>query len=136
MPTREEMITKIYQEIADKTLSEWCLIDYDLKQDWKTYIMKIIDVDMSNPKYVSYKIWLDRYNSRDIQSNIHKFETIWHPVMIWDILYYMDYDIKSWNRDDWQLCKDLVCHYREQRKPIEAQDDDCIKFVFDLLPKN
>lgn len=64
---------------------------------------------------------------------------IWQNVIIiWDVL---DYKEKEINNFKWQhhwseleyFIRNLSKVWKEKRKPIEEQSDDCIKFVFDNL---
>jgi hypothetical protein len=66
----------------------------------------------------------------------------WHlmsiePVRIWDVL---EYALSQHNVEMSFTWKEevlkIVFEWDFLRLPIEKQSDDCIKFVFDLLPKN
>lgn len=91
---------------------------------------------------------IKKYNDRQICLycwNIAHWE-YWYniPVMIWDVMDYFEKnnlsDYIDWVTFDdyWNLYEFdnfLIQDWKEKRKPIEEQSDDCIKFVFDLLPK-
>lgn len=105
---------------------KWCSIAV-IDKNWNQYQIqdrhRIIDKEPFKPKYKlneehfiekiydSYNDWRVVYNDRKDYKNI---DIIWHPVMIWDVLDYKDYDIKSWNRDDGDLMKNLISYWEEK----------------------
>lgn len=62
-------------------------------------------------------------------------ENIWHPVMIWDVMYYIRK--KYWNNHSWFHTDrfKLIDLRSKEREPIEWQYDECINFVHSLIPK-
>ena len=131
MKTREEMIEAIYKKIADKTLKIWTKIKR--KVNWKM----IDDIILWKKDDCIYRTDLWYVN---IITQVLDFEK-YNPVMIWDVFDYfqietaielfdMDY---SWPQDNWY--SKVFNKWKYKRLPIEKQSDECIKFVFDLLPK-
>ena len=117
--TKEEKIKAIYKNIADKTKNFWCKIE----RQWNYYIV------IEWRHFIYEKTW--KYLKTTSQS-IEELscESIWHPVMIWDVL---DYISKKTFREF--LYNYLIENWKEKRKPIEEQSSDCIDYVFNLLPK-
>lgn len=104
------MIQKIYKVIADKTLSFGCKFFHKgTGEIWRySYIWK--DKDMTK--------WI---------------KIIWHPVMIWDVLEFSDKLDKKWKRYWYTLCNRIIDLWKDKRKPIDDQSEECIKFVHSLL---
>lgn len=129
---REDKIKKIYEVIADKTLSFGCnvLLMWHKKR-------KVRDIVNCIDKWPFIKT--ERYDNTEFDKN--EYSIIWHPVMIWDVIdYNMDME---WNYElnpeynnwlDWDFIRDKTITLRENlRRPIEEQTDECIDFVFWLL---
>lgn len=66
-PTKEQMLARIYEVIADKTLSFWCLLTWWLIFDTKQSVMTEYDEKFDN--------WPE----------ILPEEIIWHPLTWWRI---------------------------------------------------
>lgn len=133
--TKQDKIDKIYEVIADKTLSFWCrIIDKD---------SGFVDIITNNYWDI---IWL---TTKDVHPDDDFFKEdimkiIWHPVMIGDVLdwaeknkyrsYLSNNIIESenqyLNRMLW-----ITNIWWEKRKPIEEQSDICIDIIYDLKNK-
>jgi len=116
----QEKIDKIYEVIADKTLSFGCKVD-DKFSSWIGRIIRSYQ-DGSVDIYRDNKFWF-----KDVRYLLRNQKTIiWHPVMIWDVL-------------DWSEAKELkytrdICYsWKDKRKPIEDQTDETIDFVYSLV---
>lgn len=133
--TKEEMINAIHTEMADKTLSEWCIIYNKISGTndvvWNIFIT--VDDKLIEPRF-------DGIMDKD------EYEIIWHPVRIGDVLKYIDtnccfIDDGEWNKSRDMKALDALLHslfynfVGKQDRPIEEQDELCIKFVFDLIKK-
>ena len=115
---REERIKAIYEKIADKTLSFGCRMyseDYD------------------------YYFYTDEYQREYSECD----NIIWHPIMLWDVLEYM-WDIAKIKAfkfpeeeliDIKKLAFEIMLYWQFKRKPIEAQSDECIEFVYNIIKK-
>ncbi len=157
---KQQMLTKIYEIIADKTLSPWCRI---LRKKYR----EVNWVKGAEPRegfigqrFVSQKtvgfgvfysdtwtyavtefadyILNDRFDDWEL-----KFEIIWHPVMIGDVLDWIEKNKMEWaNRDHleeekyefWDMLNYLCAMRWTKNQPIDNQSGDCIKYVYDLLP--
>lgn len=147
-PTREEMIKKIYEVIADKTLSFGCKVHYLMdrgKREW----YHIVWTDLPNCWFHWWlcEDWRWRFDESGESRPAYQVETdeiIWHPVMIWDVLDWIEVNSKSWIQYDetisffnWEVrteINDMFILRGETRKPIEEQHDQCIAFIHSLLP--
>lgn len=150
---KQQMLERIYDVIADKTLSFGCVIKSKLH--WLVTITEIFDVCDDDIKehvlwnglphweqlYLRYKMYSWNVSLNDIKS------VIWHPVMIGDVyqwlfdnrmecnVVYAKNPIRWWKVEPYSNNKEFIFHRREnRRKPIDDQSDECIKFVYDLLP--
>ena len=111
-PTREEMIDRIYEVMADKTLSFGCRIQHS---NWDIF------------KTTGVGGWLATND-----------KIIGHPVMIWDVFDWCM--VELWNlRHYWETNKvddnfrKLLWLRDDFRKPIKKQSDDCITFIYNLV---
>lgn len=133
MKTKEEMIKAIYEKVADKTLSFWCKIQEFY--EWKNYTHIIINIVNKNEKYyyIRYEDWIWNFNKLTTK-------IIWHPVMFGDMVNYFEINnIKLYNEYfhnivhfEWVL-ENLSKIWKEKRKPIEEQSDECIKYFYNLI---
>ena len=130
-PTKQEMIDKIYEVIADKTLSfgcrimtEWDIVKF-LRVEEEMVLWPTVTCLRENEKIVGI-MW---FNVKNI---------IWHPVMIWDVfdfLYWSDIEPPV-DYTDQDVIEEIFVIWKEKRKPIEDQSIECIEFIYSLLPKN
>ena len=139
--TKEEMIKVIYEKIADKTLSKWCLLQEIVNKELCITILEKLDEKTNRfywettyktiSRYLSSLHWWVVYSISDTTiSFIEKwYKIIWHPVMIWDCLSYINY-ITIWVD---YTTKDILIFWTKKRKPIEEQSDDCITYIYNLI---
>lgn len=137
MITKEEMISKIYEKVSDKTLSFGC----KMVEWWTTYIFLYKkSIDSSNKEY---NIYLNPITKLEYQKSFID-KIIWHPVMIWDILDYIyinkDELFFQWDMDMQNFASYfsvsiwwLLEKWEHKRKPLEEQSDDCIKYIYNLI---
>jgi len=99
MPSKEEMLKVIYEEIADKTLSKWCLINnyrdsYRWNEEENLFVVSVWKnklVCFNNTRYwQSWEepmTWIHVINTKK-ERNTEEwwYEIIWHPVLIGDCL--------------------------------------------------
>lgn len=133
--TREEKIAKIYDVIADKTLSFWCkvfhswvvcfvLSDYSDNERFLVWDTVAKDTGAGSTMYTN-RIWKEKIQN-----------IIWHPVMIWDVLERMIYDEDLCSERYW-----LIWRYNDNdepirkklKEPIENQTDACINFIYKIV---
>ena len=67
-------------------------------------------------------------------------EIIWHPVMIWDVIdwiepYWCFYtqDIGS-SQERKKKINIVLLQWHKKREPIDAQSDECIDDIYSLIP--
>ena len=141
--TKDEMINKIYEVIADKTLSFWCIAEYKYNGFQKLLLC-----------IQSYSIWNKywtplNYTNNPVEIDISEMrKIIWHPVMIGDVLEYIQDNLIMLNTsekwDYFMLKKNPYTPYdwilwtlmdirTNKRKPIENQSEECITFIYNLI---
>ncbi len=115
---KQQMLERIYEVIADKMLIFWCKVESPSEDNAPWIYINDCKV-----------YWLDIervHTEKDSELKI-----IWHPVMIGDVL-----DWLSKNHKNYYDTQMIILRERSYyTKPINDQSDECIKFVFDLLPK-
>lgn len=131
---KQQMLTKIYEVIADKILSFGCKVimrDTDIKYG----------TNICCPDWLAYyhndgRWWFEFDKSKLV-------EIIWHPVMLGDVLDWIEKNKMEWaNRDHleeekyefWDMLNYLCAMRWTKNQPIDNQSEDCIKYVYDLLP--
>ncbi len=156
---KQKMIDKIYEVIADKTLSFGCSILYEyLDKECEDFICNndYISTDSLSimRKYWCYadslRIWVFRTRYDYVVATKEMFEKysdifkdktyvkiikeiIWHPVMIWDVLDWIIDSDDTYNIMDSKWSD--VCKLRDFKKlPIDDQSKECIEFVYNFLP--
>lgn len=116
---KQYKIDKIYEVIADKTLSFGCKVQIEMYT--KKYIRTVI----------SCKDWIILTNKEQAYSTSHIKKTIWHPIHIWDVL---DWMREALLIEDWEDRQVKLCMERTKKRFIlEEQPDECIDFIFWLL---
>lgn len=153
--TRAEKISAIYAEMANKKLTLGCKVKFskwiysiiDRENVWFLSSYKGNDWDIHNTIVIE-----DGVNSRCYSIE----EIIWHPVMIWDIIDWIekkDFDINKkipwfWFDDEEEICDEsklfliqdyytdkIIAFWDKKREPIESQSDDCIDYIYSLIGK-
>ena len=125
--TKEEMLSAIYEAMADKTLSEWCIVFNKVSWTndivWNIYIT--VDDKLIEPHF-------DRLMEKD------EYKVIWHPVRIGDVLKYLDpmWDVWLQSDDPTIIISEIIQSFDDkQHIPIDEQSDECIEFVYNLIKK-
>lgn len=142
--TREDKLEAIYQEMANKKLKLWSKCK---SHNWENVIFIRKNKTWS---YLSI-----RENEEFTVSLWYTPEIIWHPVMIWDVLdwienkkFNVDTPIMWFWFDDGDYSDEtklflIQKHYSEKacilweskRLSIEEQSDECIDYVYSLIQK-
>lgn len=128
--TKEEKLSKIYEVIADKTLSFGCIVELNVDPTRSTVVNRYIDITYCEYEQErEYKnIWDSIYHNTYTRNEYEIYRVIWHPIMIGDVLDWMHENTPD--HED----RNLVFNYRKLlREPIDSQSDDCIDFVYDLI---
>lgn len=136
---RQQKIDAINDVIARKDLNFGCKTFH--KVDWKRSFKARIITDKIEKDYGTfYRVKLDSENSVTwLQEK--EMEIIGHPVMLGDVIDYINEDIYPGAGYDhvfyhsWESVVDVVNLWEEKRKPIEDQPDDCIDYVYKLTSK-
>ena len=110
---KQQKLEAIYEAMADKTLSEWCIAFN--KVSWTNDIVWNICINCDDKLFEPR---FDRFMEKD------EYKIIWHPVRIWCVLEYWDFE---WTEHA------LLNLWDNKRLPIDDQSDDAISFVFDLI---
>lgn len=136
--TRDQKIVAIYKEMANKELTLGCKVKFS------KWIYSIIDREdvwfLSSYKGQDWDI----YNTIEIEDGVNSRcysieEIIWHPVMIWDVLdwiepYWSGYVQSVEFTDRRRKKKNLVLLQRDNKRlPIDEQSDECIDYVYGLI---
>lgn len=153
--TREEKIKAIYKEMANKDLSFGCKI----KVEYLTYYHWETGGEESYSKEDNLIIWVDwiasngevELDESDLSKAapnwyIEELETyikiIWHPVMIGDVIdwiepYWKGYaqDVK-FSQERKRKINIVLLQWDKKRESIETQSDECIDYVYSLIPKS
>lgn len=138
---KQQMLERIYDVIADKTPNFWCL--YKTKtRDVHPLLYREYNLKKNRDEVFLFSRIRGKYC---LPTNDCK--EIWHPVMIGDVyqwlfdnrmecnVVYAKNPIRWWKVEPYSNNKEFIFHRREnRRKPIDDQSDECIKFVYDLLP--
>lgn len=132
--TKEQKIDKIYEIIADKSLTFWCNIYCSLCIDWCCW-------------FHFHTIWnedVDVINQTiRIGDYYHIQKIIWHNILIGDVLNWLD---KSKYTDLTKSYKyyghyfdivDVICDLRtEKLLCFENQSEKCIDYIYNLITQN
>ena len=127
--TREERIKAIYEAMANKKRTFGCR--------WKTLNWESVTFIRKN------RGWKYLYMRRNKEFMIPLWYTpkvIWHPVMIWDVLdwiepYWSGYVQSVEFTERRRRKKNLVLLQRDNKRlPIDEQSDECIDYVYGLIP--
>ena len=144
------MVEAIYNKIANKELSTWCVIQINevrgmcdkdsfslvYNKDISRYANEYITID-----YSDLLEKLDNYEDIEFEWNkIKSAENKWHPVMIGDVFDYM-FRCEDWTRNEWiidEVTEKLIMpqskhQWWNKRKPIEEQSEECKEYVYNLL---
>ncbi len=144
---KQEMIDKIYQVVADKSLTLWCkfiwykeynedLEDYCIYWEY-IYINQHYDweYDAIYIEWTCYCIeqWInkklgDEHITELPYEDLEIERIIGHPVLIWHMLERIQDNLPD-NEDN-----NLIFNYWKKLKlPIESQSAECILFVYNLI---
>ena len=124
--TREEKLEAIYKEIANDELTFGCKILIDRE------IATVIDWDR-DWEWIAI-LREDWCVTRDDYEN--EFTIIGHPVMIGDVLDWVDEHNKSVRKWMLKYEKVIVYFWWNKKEPIDKQSDGCIDYVYSLIQKS
>ena len=127
--TREEKLEAIYEAMANKKRTFGCRCRRNDGED-------VIFIRQNKTwSYLSI-----RENEEFTVSLWYTPKVIWHPVMIWDVLdwiepYWSGYVQSVEFTERRRRKKNLVLLQRDNKRlPIDEQSDECIDYVYGLIP--
>ena len=127
--TREEKIEAIYKEMANKKLKLWCKCK---SHNWENVIFI--------RKNRGWEYLFLRKNKEFMIPLWYSPKIIWHPVMIGDVLDWIDKKIWISNHEYEEFVINevnmAILLWGEYPKPIEEQSDECIDYVYSLIQKD
>ena len=117
--TREEKLEAIYKEMANKELTPWCCVEIKAQNECG-----------------DFTYCLSRWDERP---TTEIKEIIWHPVMIGDVLDWIDNKMGVSNHEYEEFVINevnmAILLWLEYLKPIDEQSDDCVNFIYSLIKK-
>lgn len=161
--TREEKITAIYKEMANKELSLWCKLKFVVGSKKSVYaedcFSKFLEdwiVESSESYEDEIQIFYNYtegtyiYFCTNCEESVlvysNDFEIIWHPVMIGDVISYLRKPFdkfiewhpvgENWLVDSYSKnINNLLVKWFDTSLPIDEQDDECVDFIYSLIKK-
>ena len=137
---KQQKLDAIYEAMADKTLSRWCMIEFTYREWALTEYWWDEDAwwESSSIEYVKwdYTDWDFSFPTDEIKDWLDKdsemfIKIIWHPVRIGDVLEYIKYSDSTLSYI--QSCIALLLEWWEPSMTINEQSDDCIAYVYSLI---
>ena len=125
LTTNQDKYQKIMEVMSDKTLSFGCKIIVNNPYKWDIVMDYAYGDHTEDSWYIIvsnstlwYKILL-----KEIK------EIIWHPLHIWDVLYWMDnnYDIPD---DELRIFLNL---WKDKRLPLAPTDIELVDYIYSLI---
>lgn len=147
--TREEKISAIHKEIANTDIDEWCVIE----AYWERWV--ILDYNWTRAYVWWYRWDFEKFDDYQHLSIKLWYEVIWRPVMIWDVIDWIEkktFDINKkipwfWFEEDEEISDEsklyliqdyyidnVISYWDTKREPVEAQSEDCIDYIYSLIP--
>ena len=149
-PTQQEMIKKIYEEMADKELTVWCVVKFRNTPSWQKdknlkyfcqqncYVSSVDknanNIIMTTKDSLWYSCHFNLTGHLDSFEDDCTYEdigvkTIWHPLRIWDVMQRMEkyksppLDI---NRPEGKLNKPIPLHWWKEREEL-------VTYIYSLI---
>ena len=134
--TREEKLEAIYQEMANKEASFGCRYKFIKKYqycDWAWFEpWDIITLCKRDAKYEDSFLTTFFRDIALIKKDVYDYvEIIWHPVMIGTI--FERYSSSRWFINS-QFITKLIDKWTWYDESIDEQSDECIDYVYSLIP--
>lgn len=136
---KQQKIDVIYEKISDKTLSFGCIYLDRERRKCTYYPCTTIHKDTND----LWNFYWHYYEVEDWE-NIWYIKIIWHPVMIWDVLDFIEKldqwlwedHIKVWSsvRHKFDTKTKIIGDKRKHKRlPIDEQSEECIAFIYNLI---
>ena len=127
--TREKKLEAIYKEMANKKRTFGCICRINDGED-------VIFIRQNKTwSYLSI-----RENEEFTVSLWYAPEIIWHPVMIWDVIEWIE-PYWGWYAQDLKFSQErkrkiniVLLQWDKKRESIDTQSDECIDLVYSLIP--
>ncbi len=130
--TREEKLEAIYKDMANKELTLGCKLTV-VESFWPCNWVVFYSDSLGS------KVLRDDWR-RTTETKNNDFSIIWHPVMIGDVLDWIERKMGISNHEyEESIIEEAnmaVLLWGEYLKPIEEQSDECIDYVYSLIQKN
>lgn len=157
-----DQIKRIYEEMADKTLSFWNKVIVNCYQkryeEWKwshlflKWSSNAIYTNSTNRVLINWFNNVEVEDDFDYNSQSYSMMEYWdfiyqtkeiigHPVMYWNVVYWIEKKMEwEWtlfepNSQYPQVLQELFEKWKDKTKPIEDQPQETIDFVESLIPK-
>jgi len=133
------MIDAIYDTIADKELSFGCrIVQHPHIKKISIYLW--YDIDEDSAIWREFHYVFEKWNEIPYGTSPHEYDDlldsnwndkihkiIWHPVLIWDVLDYLQ------SNNFLSECIEILWVRNNKRKPIQYQSEHCVKYIYDLI---
>lgn len=127
--TKEQMIDKIYEVVANKEFSMWCKIVYTPLHTQGYYKTRTILSTKINSELLYIEKWYQYFTPEKI-SRDQITKVIWRPILIWDVLDWNE--VNNWDMFD-RYSWYLETIWKKKRLPIEEQSEECITYIYNLI---
>lgn len=135
---REDKIKAIYKEIANKKLSFGCYVKTD---NGELVVIEVEEYWIRS--WIKESNWFVFKFGREDEG---KYEIIWCPVMIWDVISYLRRPFDTFIEgqpigENWLVAsylknmEYLLAKRFDTSLSIDNQDDECIDFIYSLIRK-
>lgn len=123
--TKEQKLDAIYEAMADKTLSQWCIVLYDEMPHLVWDMILTSDDEIAELEPIESIIESEWY------------DIIGHPVRIGDVLdWYNENNPEHLWCGNGKINWEVICReWSNLRLPINEQSESCISFVYSLIQK-
>lgn len=129
--SKQEKLNRIYEVIANKELSFGCNV---FIQNYITSITICWDNTWKcEVEWTEYTEFLWQAGSYTQPFGLRHIKSIiGHPVMIGDVLDWLD--SQGWQKIDWRhpAQRSLLILWKSKRLPIDEQSDETISYIFNL----
>ena len=127
--TKQQKLNAIYEAMADKTLSDGCIVLWKEIIEWNPHNLGKEHRTIYHRVLWTYSLWTDFVSYRHIY-RLKKI--IWHPVRIGDVL---DYDESIRYSIDDAESDEILFLWENKRLSIDEQSESCIDYVYSLIQK-
>ena len=147
---KEIMLEVIYKKVARKDFSFGCKVNYFYdsfqweEEETLVFLYEVwdsrffINLDAINKK-INFNYCIVEHLLSQVDDD--SYEIIWHSVMKWDVLDWIEKEEKRVLEEEHNPEYDWGCRerqkvlvlWRENRKPIENQSIECIEYIYDLI---